>query len=38
VQQREASVQADRANIEAAQAQLGYTTIKAPCLPPNWTQ
>jgi multidrug efflux system membrane fusion protein len=30
VQQLEASVQADQANIEAAQVQLGYTTIKAP--------
>src|ERR1019366_5376813 len=30
VQQFEATVQADQANIEAAQVQLGYTTIKAP--------
>jgi multidrug efflux system membrane fusion protein len=30
VQQLEATVQADQANIEAAQVQLGYTTIKAP--------
>jgi multidrug efflux system membrane fusion protein len=30
VQQLEATVQADQANIEAARVQLGYTTIKAP--------
>jgi multidrug efflux system membrane fusion protein len=30
VQQLEATVQADQANIEAAQVQLGYTSIKAP--------
>jgi multidrug efflux system membrane fusion protein len=30
VQQFEATVQADQANIEAAQVQLGYTAIKAP--------
>jgi multidrug efflux system membrane fusion protein len=30
VQQLEATVQADQANIDAAQVQLGYTSIKAP--------